>query len=266
MGKDEPVAIVRGVGDVGSAIAWKLFHAGYAVISHENRQPRTIRRRMAFCDALWDGESILDGLNAYRIERLEDVLTFATSRKAIALYAGAFDALVENAAPDLIVDGRIQKFSDPEIIKGRAKYTIGIGPGFKARHHVDVIVESCWGDDLGRVIEKGSAVEPVPVPPRLASVGWERFIRAENSGMFETGKDIGDFVTQGMKIGQINGETITAPIEGFIRGLLYPGLSVLKGEKLCEIDPRGEEAHFNGLAERPSAIADGVLKAIHSSM
>ena len=259
-----PVAIVRGVGDVGSAVAWKLFHAGFSVILHENRQPRTIRRRMAFCDALWEGETTLKGVQALRIEQLDDVLSFAASQKAVALYAGPFDALVSRIKPDLIVDGRIHKFSAPEKIRGRAALTVGIGPMFEAHRHVDVVVESCWGDDIGQIIETGCALEPVPVPPRLAGAGWERFIRSESSGRFETRKDIGDFVTKGMKIGQIGGRNIIAPIEGFIRGLLYSGTSVLKGEKLCEIDPRGQDAHFEGLAERPSLIADGVLSALQS--
>lgn len=263
-GKDAPIAIVRGVGDVGSAIAWDLFHAGFIVISHENRQPRTIRRRMAFCDALWVGESELAGLEAHRIDRLEDVLSFAKMRKAIALYAGSFEGMLQSIKPDLIVDGRIQKFSEVEAIKGRAQFTIGIGPSFIAQKHVDVVVESCWGDDLGQVIEEGSAVKPAPVPPRLNGVGWERFVRADTPGRFETEKDIGDFVSKGEKIGHIEGGYVLAPISGYLRGLLYSGLSVLKEEKICEIDPRETEAHFVGLAERPQGISAGVLRAVEA--
>lgn len=262
--ENTPVALVRGVGDVGSAIAWMLFQAGFAVISHEDRQPRTIRRKMAFCDALWEGEAQLAGIATIRIDPLENVLSVAKVRKSISLYAGPFDDLVDAVIPDLIVDGRIQKFANIMPLKGKAAYTIGIGPRFIAGEHVDAVVESCWGDDIGRVILQGSAVDPIPVPPRLNGIGWERFVRSDTAGRFETKKEIGEYVTAGMKIGQIGGRYVIAPISGHIRGLLYPGLSVLKGEKICEIDPRGDEAHFEGLAERPRFIASGVLRALDS--
>ncbi|NVK19278.1 MAG: hypothetical protein HWE30_11325 [Methylocystaceae bacterium] len=258
--RKHPICVIRGVSDVGSAIAWKLFHAGFIVVSHENRQPRTIRRKMAFCDALWTGEAVLDGLKAHRVDRLEDVMKVASPRQSIALYAGPFDALLDQVKPDVIVDGRIHKFSTVETLKDRAPLTIAVGPCFEAGVHVDYVVESCWGDDLGRVISQGSAVEPVPVPPRLNGVGWERFVRSDRAGRFESDLSIGEYVVADQIIGHLDGHAVKASIAGYLRGLLHPGLSVLKGEKLCEIDPRENQAHFIGLAERPSEIADGVLR------
>ncbi len=259
---NRPIALVRGVSDVGSALSWKLFHAGFIVINHENRQPRTIRRKMAFCDALWTGEAELDGVKAVRVERLDDVLDLARLRKEIALYAGPLDGLIKSIKPDLIVDARIQKFANVETLKGQAMLTIAVGPSFVAGLHVDRVIESCWGDELGKVISEGSAIEPVPVPPRLNGIGWERFVRSDRAGRFETDLSIGAYVEKGSIIGSLDGVNVLAGISGYMRGLLHPGLSVLKGEKLCEIDPRDNEAHFIGLAERPAAIADGVLRAI----
>jgi len=260
--KSKPVAIVRGVGDVGSAIAWKLFKVGFLVICHENRQPRTIRRKMAFCDALWNGDCVLAGLKAVRVDRLEHLLPFILRRNEVAVYSGPFEALVETIQPALIVDGRIQKFSKVETLQGLAPLTIAVGPSFIAGEHVDYVIESCWGDDLGCVLSEGSAAAPVPVPPRLNGIGWERFVFCEGPGRFESHRQIGEHVSRGEIIGRINGRGIPAPIAGYLRGLLTPGLSVIKGEKICEIDPRGDRAHFEGLAERPRGIAEGVLKAI----
>lgn len=261
-GRRYPVCVIRGVSDVGSAIAWKLFQAGFIVISHENRQPRTIRRKMAFCDALWTGEAILDGLKAVRVDRLEDVMKLAMLRQSVPLYAGPFDALVDQIQPDVIVDGRIHKFSNVEKLKDRAALTIAVGPCFVAGLDVDYVVESCWGDDLGQVISEGTAVDPVPTPPRLNGIGWERFVRSDRPGRFESELRIGDYVMADQVIGYLDGHGVMASISGYLRGLLHPGLSVLKGEKLCEIDPRESQAHFIGLAERPCGIADGVLRAL----
>ncbi len=43
--------LVRGVGDIGSAVAHQLFHAGHVVVVlHDGEQPTTTRRGMAFAD------------------------------------------------------------------------------------------------------------------------------------------------------------------------------------------------------------------------
>src|SRR5262245_16970513 len=56
--------LVRGVGDVGSAVAHRLFSDGYAVALHDSPRPATTRRRMAFADAVFDGAARLDGVEA----------------------------------------------------------------------------------------------------------------------------------------------------------------------------------------------------------
>jgi 2-polyprenyl-6-methoxyphenol hydroxylase-like FAD-dependent oxidoreductase len=44
--------LVRGAGDVGSAVATVLFRAGYAVALHDEPAPAAPRRGMAFADAV----------------------------------------------------------------------------------------------------------------------------------------------------------------------------------------------------------------------
>jgi hypothetical protein len=56
--------LVRGVGDVGSAVAAVLFRAGYAVALHDEPAPAAPRRGMAFADAVFDGVARLDGLDS----------------------------------------------------------------------------------------------------------------------------------------------------------------------------------------------------------
>ena len=49
------VVLVRGSGDVGSAVAAVLHRAGYGVAIHEVAAPAAPRRGMAFADAVFDG-------------------------------------------------------------------------------------------------------------------------------------------------------------------------------------------------------------------
>ena len=53
--------LVRGVGDVGSAVAHVLFTAGHTVVLHDDPLPSHPRRGTAFTDALYRGKAELEG-------------------------------------------------------------------------------------------------------------------------------------------------------------------------------------------------------------
>lgn len=65
--------LVRGVGDIGSAVAHRAFREGYSVVLHDGPRPTTTRRGMAFADAVFDGHAALDDVGAMRAEDLEAV-------------------------------------------------------------------------------------------------------------------------------------------------------------------------------------------------
>ena len=65
---DRITVLVRGTGDVASAVAHALHHAGYAVALHEEGPPTTSRRAMAFADAVFDGTACLAGPTAERVD------------------------------------------------------------------------------------------------------------------------------------------------------------------------------------------------------
>ncbi|MCC6176646.1 MAG: hypothetical protein IT305_15160 [Chloroflexi bacterium] len=62
--------LVRGLNDVGSAVAHALVRAGYPVVMHDGPAPTTSRRGMAFADAAFDGEAALAGIVARRLDDL----------------------------------------------------------------------------------------------------------------------------------------------------------------------------------------------------
>src|SRR5437879_11923345 len=65
--------LVRGIGDIGSAVAHRLFGAGYRVVIHDVPAPAAARRGMAFTDAIFDGPVVLDGVTCRRIEQLSEL-------------------------------------------------------------------------------------------------------------------------------------------------------------------------------------------------
>ena len=58
---DMGTVLVRGTGDVGSAVAYALFRAGHSVVLHDKPRPPHHRRGMAFVNALYDGTAELQG-------------------------------------------------------------------------------------------------------------------------------------------------------------------------------------------------------------
>ena len=69
-------------------------------------------------------------------------------------------------------------------------------------------------------------------------------------------------VRKGDRVGTVQGEALSAPIDGVLRGLIRPGLTVSKGLKMGDIDPRGNREFCFTISEKALAIAGGVLEAI----
>ena len=64
--------VVRGAGDIGSAVAHRLFREGCAGVLQEGPKPTTTRRGMAFADAVFDGRRHLDGVDAAAVRGRTD--------------------------------------------------------------------------------------------------------------------------------------------------------------------------------------------------
>jgi xanthine dehydrogenase accessory factor len=258
------VILVRGVGDVGSAVAHSLHLSGHVVAIHDVPEPTTSRRGMAFTDAVFGGEATLVGIVARRVDSLDELSRALASREFLPVTTIPFATTLELPWGTL-VDARMRKRDVPEDQRHLAPVTIGLGPNFTAGGNVDVAIETHW-DDLGRVIRVGST-RPLEGEPRpIEGVGRERFIYAPAAGVFRSEAHLGDAVSTEAVIAEIDGVRLLAPIEGSIRALTHDGTTVARGAKVIEIDPRGGAQSTYGLGERPRRIAEGVLSVIASSL
>ncbi len=257
-----PRALVRGVGDIGSAVAHKLFVAGAGVVLHDGPHPTTTRRGMAFADAVFDGRAILERTEAVRVETPEAAEQLVASRAAIPILVGDIADVFHAVRPDVLIDARMRKRVQPEMQRGLAPLTIGLGPNFVAGETVDLTVETAWGDDLGRVLRSGAA-RPLEGEPRsIGGHGRDRYVYSPGSGVFRTDRAIGERVQAGMVVARVAGVPIPAPLDGVLRGLTRDGVPVEAGVKIVEVDPRGSGAVVSGIGERPGRIADGVLAPV----
>ena len=254
--------LVLGLGDVGSAVAHRLFSDGHPVVIHGEPAPTTTRRHMAFADAAFDGWAKLIGVEARRVHDLAGVQRLLRSRLAIPVSLVAWGPLLHAFAPQVLVDARMRKHQQPDILRGFAPLTIGLGPGFEVGRHCDIAVETSWSN-LGAVIHHGAPLALAGEPRVLGGYGHERYVYAPVEGVWRTRFRIGDAVMSGQEIGIVSHTALDAPMDGVIRGLTRDGVSVRVRTKLVEVDPRGTP-DVSGIAERPRRIGEGVAAAIDS--
>jgi xanthine dehydrogenase accessory factor len=252
--------LIRGCGDVGSAVAHVLLRSGHEIVIHDVALPAAPRRGMAFADAIFDGACELEGVRARLVAdpaRLRDVAT-----DEVLLTTAPLDGVLGAVAPDVLVDARMRKRAQPEPQRGLAALTIGLGPSFVAGETTDLAIETQWGDDLGAVVERGPTKVLGGDPRAFDGHGRDRFVYAPLAGVMRTQAQIAQPVRAGEAVAAIGDELLLAPLGGILRGLVHDGVPVDAGAKVLEVDPRGDIAKVIGIGPRPRRIAEGVLAAL----
>jgi xanthine dehydrogenase accessory factor len=258
------IVLIRGTGDVGSAIAHALFSEGHAVVLHDRQRPAHARRGMAFTDVLFAGKATLEGVLAKRAERLDDLRPMVRCRRAVPAVDASFGQVLTLLEPDVLIDARMRKHEPPEPIRGFAPITVALGPALVAGEIADIVVETAWGDMLGSILREG-CTRPLEGEPReLAGHSRDRFVYAPRSGTFCTSFEIGAEVRQGEPVAEIDGYPLSAPLTGRLRGLSHHLANVEAGNKVIEIDPGVPGGPVHGLGERPRLIAAGLVLAIEA--
>jgi xanthine dehydrogenase accessory factor len=258
----QKVILIRGCGDVGSAVACVLFKAGHSVVIHDSAQPAATRRKMSFSDAMFEGTAVLEGIRGQRMDDLLQIKSSLEARDRIPLTALELPRVLSALQPDVLVDARMRKHDQPEIQINLAPFTVGLGPNFVAGETVHAAVETGWNEDLGKVIWKGSTRPLEGEPQTIAGHARDRYVYAPVAGLFRTGLQIGAVVAAGQEVARIGESKLCAPISGMLRGLTHDSVPVKERTKVMEVDPRGAEAQITGIAKRPGKIAAGVLEAL----
>jgi xanthine dehydrogenase accessory factor len=254
--------IVRGSGDVGSAVAHALFLAGHAVCIHDTARPTATRRKMAFCDAIFDGEVLLAGVRARLMSNVSEIASHLALHDLIPIATLDISVILADLQPEALVDARMRKHDRPEAQITLAPFTIGLGPNFVAGVTVHAAVETGWNEELGKVVWQGATRPLEGEPQTIAGHARDRYVYAPVAGVFQTTFQIGDRVAAGQTIASIGATQLHAPIDGILRGLTHSNVPVAQKAKVIEVDPRGEPEKIAGIAERPMRIAAGVLAAI----
>jgi xanthine dehydrogenase accessory factor len=251
--------IIKGAGDIATGIAHRLFSSGFAVVMTELPQPMVIRRTVAFAQAIFSGQAVVEDVAAVKTERADAL--HVVSKGQIPVVVDPEGRMVTLLKPRAVVDAILAKRNIGTKISD-APLVIGVGPGFTAGEDVHAIVESMRGHYLGRVITKGQALPDTGVPGDIGGYTKERILRAPCQGVFRSIRNIGDSVLAGDIVAYVDDRPVVASITGILRGLLYDQLTVENGLKIGDIDPRCIREHCFSVSDKARAIGGGVLEAL----
>lgn len=262
MTRDIPVAVVKGAGDIGTGVAYRLWKCGFRVVCTDLPKPMVIRRSVAFASALYNGRVTVEGVQCERVFYADEAI-YLWQRNTLAVVADPAGRVIETLQPEIVVDAILAKRNVAGTLIVDAPCVVALGPGFTAGTDCHAVIETNRGHDLGRVLWVGSAEPNTGVPGKVGGEDAKRVIRSPKAGMFYGRKAIGDLVKEGDIIAQVDTEPVRATLSGVLRGLLHD-MPVEANVKVADIDPRGDPRYCSSISDKALAVAGGVLEAVFS--
>ena len=263
MDLSETLCLVRGGGDLATGVIHRLSAAGFPLLVAELPQPRVVRRMVSVAEAIYRGEIRIESLLAQRmsLDEATKLLPRPAANSAIPVIPDPEGKLLGVFRPSVVIDARMAKQA-LDTHCAQAPLVVALGPGFEAGRDCHAVIETKRGHDLGRVLWSGSAERNTGEPEAVLGRGAERVLRAPCDGVLQTVRDIGERVAQGDLLASVADIPIRAPFAGVLRGLLHDGLGVQRGEKIGDVDPRGEARYCFSVSDKALAVGGGVLEAI----
>jgi xanthine dehydrogenase accessory factor len=252
--------LIRGGGELASAVACRLYESGFHVVMTEISLPQAVRRHVAFCEAVYEGIMTVEGKTARLVQSTAGVLT-SWERDELAIIIDPANNIKDIVQPDVEIDAIIAK-KNLGTRRSDAPLVIGLGVGFSAPQDVHAVVETNRGHNLGRVIYSGQAEPDTGNPGVIAGYTTERILRAPQDGLLRTIREIGDMVLPDDIVAYVGNMPMQSTIPGILRGLLRDGTEVTRGMKSGDVDPRGDPDYIDTISDKGRAIAGGVLEAI----
>jgi xanthine dehydrogenase accessory factor len=255
------IIAVKGAGEIGSAVAWRLFMANFKnIVMLEIGNPLAVRREVSFCEAVHDGQKQVEEVTALLVTNPTEVKN-CWEKNRIAVLVDPRWLILSSVRPNVVIDAILAKrnlgtrLNDAELV-------IGLGPGFTAGHDVHMVVETNRGHNLGRIVTAGSAAPNTGIPGPIGGFTEKRVLRSPADGQFQPKLKIGENVRQDQIVGSVAGNDVRSRIDGVLRGLIRSNIEVTQGLKIGDIDPRGDSSYCYTISDKARAIAGSVLEAI----
>jgi len=248
---------IQGAGEMASAAAVSLRAAGYDVVMAEIANPLAVRRLVCFSEAVYAGRAEVASWPG----RLVPAATAAFRPDEVVVIVDPEASQLARLAPDVVVDARMTKTA-PKPLVGLVAPLIGLGPGFTCGQDATLVVETMRGPDLGRVIEVGQATPYSGRPGPVDGQTLARILRAPAAGHLSPVFQIGDLVGEGQIVGHVGGVPVVSALTGLVRGLVHPGAELYAGEKVGDVDPRGNAVNPAEMTDKARLVGEGVRQAV----
>ncbi|MBY6836598.1 EF2563 family selenium-dependent molybdenum hydroxylase system protein [Clostridium botulinum] len=252
--------VIKGAGDLATGVATRLKKCGFNIVMTEISQPTTVRRTVAFSQVVYDEKVEVEGITAVLASNKDDINKIVEEGN-VAVLVDEKAKIIDEIKPEIIIDAIIAKKNLGTKIDD-ANIVIALGPGFTAGIDCHCVIETKRGHYLGKAIYKGSAIPNTGVPGEVGGFSKERIIRAITDGKILPVSKIGDYVKKGDIVAYVNETPVLAKLDGIVRGMLQKDVSVFKGMKSGDIDPRCEKNHCFTISDKARSIGGGVLEAI----
>ncbi len=224
----------------------------------ELARPLVVRRRVALATAVLEDEITIEGVRGVAVAGYAEAVALASTGIVPVVVAPQLPA---DARPSVVVDARMAK-RNIDTTMDQAPLVVALGPGFTAGVDCHAVIETMRGHTLGRVIWSGAAIPNTGSPGVVAGKAAERVLRAPVDGFANWGKEIGDPVREGERIGAVDGIPIVAPFDGVLRGLIANGTPVKTGLKIGDVDARNEVESAFTISDKALSIGGGVVEAV----
>lgn len=254
------LVLIKGAGDLATGVAHRLKRCGFDVVMTEIEEPTTVRRTVAFSQAVYDCKVEVEGVKASLVKDIQ-MIRENIDNGIISVIVDKDANIIEVLKPDIVVDAIVAKKNTGTSIDD-APIVIALGPGFEAGVDCDLVIETKRGHYLGRVITKGKAIPNTGVPGNIGGHTVGRIIRATSDGIINPVSEIGDYVEEGQVVAYIDKTPVYASISGIVRGMLQGGIEVFEGMKSGDIDPRCKKEHCFTISDKARSIGGGVLEGI----
>src|SRR3990172_2249907 len=187
--KRRPLVVIRGAGELGSAVARRLWLAGFEGIALDKPKPTAIRRKVCLANCIYTGKMKLEEIPASKADNLLQTKQLL-QRGILPVLVDPKGEFLKRLKPQILVDARMTKKNLGTSIKD-APIVIGLGPGFEAGKDVHYVIETNRGHNLGRVMRSGKAEENTGIPGEIKGFSSQRLLRTPRRGFLKVIKRTG---------------------------------------------------------------------------
>jgi xanthine dehydrogenase accessory factor len=258
----DTLVLIRGAGELGSGVAYRLVKAGFSVIMTELAQPLMVRSTVSYGTSIFYETVVIEGIIARRAT--PDQIPAFLAEGIIPVLVDPDGDSIRTFRPPVVVDARPAQINLDTTIDDAA-LVIGFGDSFTAGINCHAVIETNRGHTLGRVIWQGSAELERGQLSGINGKDAEHVLRVFVDGELVELVAIGDRVKAGDVIVRVGDVPIIAPFDAVLRGLIDSMIPITRGMMIGELDPHANREHCFTISDQSLAIGGGVVEAVLSA-